>query len=491
MAKFLKFNGSTDAGSVAHASDLILNTVNWEFNVTFALNDITQSQRYLFTKGGNDYGIIYNYNTNKLEIYSLSDNGTLRNASSLSIADTDKHNVVYSQDAGGVFRAYLDGVLMITQTIGTTFAGNSDPLYFMNSGPYNGNLGASMYAFSIKKNGVTVLNYGFQEGSGSVVNDLTGNGHTMSLIGSPQWLTETTVQSGAASLSSVSSISASSNVSKKGVSSLSALSTLSANLERVVQVWEGTVSLSSASGMSSDAMLTKGSGASISASSVLDASGILIEATNNSAGLVASSSLSVNGIRIIKGMVTLSSQSSLDIAPIRNEINGKSSLSSSSSFLSDASVTYQADIILNGKGNMVIVNAKALTETAQLEAMRVIITELKGGIPLINNQNIEIIQGDTLNISVQLKEADGTPINLDTLTSIKWGFGTETKGIRKERDTGITITSAEEGVLTISLKPEDTLDKMERTAHELKIKDTLGAVSTVLRGVIDIQKSII
>jgi hypothetical protein len=129
--------------------------------------------------------------------------------------------------------------------------------------------------------------------------------------------------------------------------------------------------------------------------------------------------------------------------------------------------------------------------TTGIFAVRQLTTVIKGGLPMLDGQNFSVIAGNSLNVKATLTEQDGTPLNLDNITDIKWGFGDRLTGVRKNLTAGITIDDAANGVLTIHINADDTKDRSLAIKHELVVTDALGNVSSVLRGTITIEKSII
>lgn len=102
------------------------------------------------------------------------------------------------------------------------------------------------------------------------------------------------------------------------------------------------------------------------------------------------------------------------------------------------------------------------------------------------NQNFNIVAGDSKNIVVTVTKNDGTPLNLAG-ASIRWGFS----DVIKDVTNGVIITDAVNGQFTVVLKPADTEGKSGKQKHEAEITDQFGNVSTVMRGELTIERSVI
>ncbi|MFD0587826.1 hypothetical protein ACFQZE_07410 [Paenibacillus sp. GCM10027627] len=104
------------------------------------------------------------------------------------------------------------------------------------------------------------------------------------------------------------------------------------------------------------------------------------------------------------------------------------------------------------------------------------------------NQNFEIISGDTKYIEAEIKDKDGNLIDLNG-AQIIWEVRSSLKNnnyvIQKTRSEGITLGS--KGILTIHLKSIDTLPLSGKYYHLCKITDVAENTSTVFIGFITIK----
>jgi len=485
MTTYVKFNGTSDYATVSHHADYNL-TSNYEISCTFKPFDFVSTSDYLINK--NVYGIIFNPSGNQSVEFatSLVNKTNIRDASRILIPDTGIHTVKYAYD-GTTLRGYLDDVLKTESVIAATLLTNTTNITFGAGTPTSSYSKCNYYHFYIKSGGVLQGEWALEEGSGTTSADSSGKGHTMTLNSSSVWVTESAiVHQGSADLSSSGQLTASGKKVLQGSIGLSSNSTLlSASLDRVAVLHQASVSLSSSSNLSVDAT---------------------VEATTQevtgSASLSSSGQMDVSVTKLVKAEISLSSTSSLSAELSRDPLQGEVHASSDSELSAGGSVILQASAFLSSEGNITILNVNPISVDVELIGMRKLEQSLlgnrklwetmRGGLPVINGQNFSVIAGTSLNISITLTEQDGTPLNLEGVTVMKWGFGSVEKGVRKDTTTsGIMITDAQEGMLMIQLKPEDTEGRHENTAHELEITDTFGNVSAVMRGMIYIEKEIL
>lgn len=107
------------------------------------------------------------------------------------------------------------------------------------------------------------------------------------------------------------------------------------------------------------------------------------------------------------------------------------------------------------------------------------------------NQNFSMYSGDSKKIFVSIVDSKGTSINLLGST-VTWVL-LKQNGIEVTRKTspgGVVFTQPEEGKLLVSLEPEDTNGLVGEHIHAMRIKDSSGIVSTVIKGQITIQRLI-
>jgi len=319
----------------------------------------------------------------------------------------------------------------------------------------------------------------------------------MTLSGGPVWGSEPDpiLHEGSASLSSTSSMTVSANKIQAISVSLSSDSSISANLQTVSTLHEGSASFNSTS--------------SINATADVSYAGVLLSA---SASMSSSGDLTANAmveayVQEVWASSTMYANSSLtadaSVELIVREVQASASFTSDGSLVATAMIVRIVDISasLISESVMTVLNVSPIDVdvsligmrklTEDFRGMRKLWEELRGGVVLVSGQNFNMVAGTSLNLSIQLSEQDGTPLNLEGVTAV-WGFGTIEKGIRKDTTTsGISVTDAGEGMLLIQLKPEDTSGRHENTVHELEIIDTYGNVSTVMRGMIYIEKEIL
>ncbi len=109
--------------------------------------------------------------------------------------------------------------------------------------------------------------------------------------------------------------------------------------------------------------------------------------------------------------------------------------------------------------------------------------------------NFEMHQGDTKRLLVSIKDPDGAAISLVGAQSIKWWVARKvtstTRLLEKAVSTGVTVTDAAGGLVTIELAPDDTKLVSGDYYHELEVIDAAGDIGTVLRGTITIVRALV
>lgn len=109
---------------------------------------------------------------------------------------------------------------------------------------------------------------------------------------------------------------------------------------------------------------------------------------------------------------------------------------------------------------------------------------------------LRAIRGDTERYAITLADAEGDPLDLDTLSEI-W-FSVRDDGVeiinKTLTDGGITVTDADAGTAEITLDPADTEDLATRAlslAFDVQVLDTAsGDISTPIRGRIRISPDV-
>lgn len=339
---YLQFNGINQQGSVADAVDLRL-TNNWEITLTFAPANLDQTSKYLLLKGSNDYSLIWEYTDNKVEIFSLADPGSLRTASSVYLPDTSFHTIKYTM-LNGTFSAYLDGTLVTSVSTNIAFTTSASTFYFASAGGSNYVAGNFSY-LAIKNNGVMAAEYLFNEGSGSVANDNTGNGHVMTLTNSPTWGTISSVaHSGASSLDGNGSLTATASIVSQNSASLSGNGSISADLTQTGSTHSASSSLSGIGTLSSDSIVHS---TTPNGSANLQGNGTLMaDATVTTPSVTQSSSASLQG----NGTLTASA----DVSHVPTVYNGSVSLSGKGSLSSRLSGSVWAEANLSSDSSLIV-----------------------------------------------------------------------------------------------------------------------------------------
>ena len=109
--------------------------------------------------------------------------------------------------------------------------------------------------------------------------------------------------------------------------------------------------------------------------------------------------------------------------------------------------------------------------------------------------SFEMHQGDTKRLSVAVKDPDGNAVSLVGAQSIKWWVARKvtstTRLLQKTVGTGITVTNAAGGLLTIAIDPADTVSVSGDYYHELEVIDSAGDIGTVLRGTMTVVRALV
>ena len=494
MPYFVKFDGVNDLGRIDHHEDFNLKN-NFDIEFTFSPYDLNQSQDYVFTKS-NAFGVIWEYTNNKLEFYTTTNTSTIRSISAITLTDSDKHKVRYVYD-GSVFRCYLDDVLIKETTININLPTNTQPIYFGAGSLTTNFMKSSFYHFSIKKDNVLVGEWKFGEGSGDTVADSSGNGHTMTLSGEPEWdyeIGDPVLHEGSANLSSSATATASANMKMNAPAKLSAESGMTARPSSMVFGEASLTSFTTVTGeLSSVGQLREGT-AQLSAETDMDANAeveSMLSIVEGEATLATQNDMDANAILYLQAEVFFSSVTNVDATGTKDSIKGEATLGATTAMSTTIVKTITGNVVMASKARMTILNVKEVAGSIVISGSRDLYADMKGGIPLINGQNLNTVAGNTLIITAKLTEQNGEPMDLESIQEIQWGFGNETSGLRKDTSSGITILDSKQGLLVIHLRDEDTKGRVETTKHELKVTDYAGNVSTVLRGILSIERNII
>jgi hypothetical protein len=109
--------------------------------------------------------------------------------------------------------------------------------------------------------------------------------------------------------------------------------------------------------------------------------------------------------------------------------------------------------------------------------------------------NFEMHQGDTKFLHIAVKDPAGVAVSLVGAKSIKWWVAKKvtstTRLLEKASSSGITVTNAAGGLLTISIAPDDTKLVSGDYYHELEVVDATDHVATILRGTMSIVRALV
>ncbi|PEL12651.1 hypothetical protein [Bacillus sp. AFS017336] len=102
-------------------------------------------------------------------------------------------------------------------------------------------------------------------------------------------------------------------------------------------------------------------------------------------------------------------------------------------------------------------------------------------------QNFSMYAGDSKEIVVSVVDENGVALPLSGAT-VKWILMNNSSSITKNTTNGITLSGSD---IHIKLDPADTLTLTGLYEHEIELTDSLGNVSTVTKGTVNIIKSLI
>lgn len=109
-------------------------------------------------------------------------------------------------------------------------------------------------------------------------------------------------------------------------------------------------------------------------------------------------------------------------------------------------------------------------------------------------QNFTVYSGDDHEVTFTITNAAGNPQSLTGATAIKWEvFGVGAAIIQKSLGSGITLVNVngtDDGVKVV-LVPSDTASLDGEYEHELEAVDILGKTSTLLVGIMTVEKDLI
>jgi hypothetical protein len=109
-------------------------------------------------------------------------------------------------------------------------------------------------------------------------------------------------------------------------------------------------------------------------------------------------------------------------------------------------------------------------------------------------QNFTVTAGDSMTLLFTITDSS-TKAAVDLSgAAITWALGITVKAtpiVTKTVGSGITITDAANGKLSVALVPTDTAKLAGRFYHEVQITDVIGDVSTVANGTATINPGLI
>lgn len=103
------------------------------------------------------------------------------------------------------------------------------------------------------------------------------------------------------------------------------------------------------------------------------------------------------------------------------------------------------------------------------------------------NQNIQIVSGDTKNITVNIVDGEGLSLPLNDVT-IKWVLYNKTVKVLEKISTDGGILKTGVGKCVIVLSKNDTDDLSGNYQHYLNVEDSVGNSTTVLTGGVEAIK---
>lgn len=95
--------------------------------------------------------------------------------------------------------------------------------------------------------------------------------------------------------------------------------------------------------------------------------------------------------------------------------------------------------------------------------------------------NFAIDSGDILTVEYTLTESDGSPLPLAGATVKFLAHLHGTPKITKDTNAGITVTDATAGKIEVHFEVTDTTDLVGELSYEIKVIDSLGNGSHVVR----------
>ena len=109
--------------------------------------------------------------------------------------------------------------------------------------------------------------------------------------------------------------------------------------------------------------------------------------------------------------------------------------------------------------------------------------------------NFDYHAGDTRGIAMQLFDSNGA-IDLSSIDDIRFGIydfdhPTTQRLLKTKKASGITVTVAAQGRITVDLTKADTVDLKGFYLYEVRLADTTTSENAVLRGRLKIHRSLL
>lgn len=110
----------------------------------------------------------------------------------------------------------------------------------------------------------------------------------------------------------------------------------------------------------------------------------------------------------------------------------------------------------------------------------------------VKNQDISIVEGDSVTIQITVTGTTGGALDLSGGTN-KWGFAREWSDapVVTVTSTNITISSTDNNVANIPLPSTATVGRAGKWKHELAHKDSSSNQRTFTRGILTIDRQLI
>lgn len=173
---YLSFDGVDDFVDITN--DNIVLDSDWEVNITFLLNGLNK-ENFLFSFGYNETTsfLIYITEDNELSFINI-DNGPVQiENTNFTPNQNQKYELKLKHFNGNQYEYYIDNSLIYSFSMSTpTFNSSNITLgYAIPRNKAGAYFDGNIYFLNIIDNGTTVLEYNFNEGSGTTLNDSVGN----------------------------------------------------------------------------------------------------------------------------------------------------------------------------------------------------------------------------------------------------------------------------------------------------------------------------